>query len=153
MKSSGADQCVWRLVSRLDQAKITLWASTCSPSSQARVTSEKSPSSFEFPNIILMFLLDWLAVTDWPFSSQMHLVLIHGKLVWFHNPHNVALSFWPNRHKAITWLSTWSFTNLSLLGTILLFLLPLLVVHLQVRQACTARVREHDRSVANTCKY
>ena len=52
------------LVSGLEQAKITLWASTYPPSSQARGTSQKSPSSHEFPNTILMFFLDWLAVTD-----------------------------------------------------------------------------------------
>ena len=35
------------------------------------------------------------------FLSRMHLILIHGKLVGFHNPHNVAPP----------WLYTCSFTN------------------------------------------
>ena len=43
MKSSSLYQCVWILVSGLQQAKITLWASTNAPSSQARATSQKSP--------------------------------------------------------------------------------------------------------------
>ena len=44
----------WFLLSRfrkkgLDDMRTTLWASTCWPSSQARVTSVKSLSSFSFP--------------------------------------------------------------------------------------------------------
>ena len=63
MKSSNVDQCLWMLVSGLEPAKITFWASTYSPSTQARVTSQKSPSS-----------QNWLAVTDGPFY--------HG-CIWF----------------------------------------------------------------------
>ena len=40
---SSVDQCVWMLISGLEPAKITLWASTNAPSSQARATSQKSP--------------------------------------------------------------------------------------------------------------
>ena len=39
---SSVDQCVWMLISGLEPAKITLWASANVPSSQARVTSQKS---------------------------------------------------------------------------------------------------------------
>ena len=39
---SSVDQCVWMLISGLEPAKITLWASANAPSSQARVTSQKS---------------------------------------------------------------------------------------------------------------
>ena len=42
IKSSSVDQCVWMLISGLEPAKITLWASANVPSSQARVTSQKS---------------------------------------------------------------------------------------------------------------
>ena len=42
---SSVDQCVWMLISGLEPAKITLWASTNAPSTQARVTSQKLPSS------------------------------------------------------------------------------------------------------------
>ena len=41
----------------LEAAKITLWASTCFPSSQARVTSAKSASSLRFPNAPMTFSL------------------------------------------------------------------------------------------------
>ena len=41
MKSSNVDQCVWMLISGLEPAEITLWASTYASSLQARVTSQK----------------------------------------------------------------------------------------------------------------
>ena len=41
----------------LEEANITLWASTCCPSSQTKVTSLKSLSSLKFPNALL--ILSW----------------------------------------------------------------------------------------------
>ena len=41
----------------LEFARITLWASTCFPSSQARVTSVKSSSSLRLPNVFTTFSL------------------------------------------------------------------------------------------------
>ena len=59
MKSSSSDQWVWVVVRGVEPSKITLWASSWWPSSQARVTSAKSESlsSIKFPNALLM--LSW----------------------------------------------------------------------------------------------
>ena len=53
--------CLFLLIkfwkNRLELARITLWASNCLPSSQARVTSAKSLSSLRIPNALVAFSL------------------------------------------------------------------------------------------------
>ena len=107
--------------SGLQEANTTLWASTCWPSSQTRVTSLKSRSSLSFPNAPLIFswnsfhwrqsfsdiLQGWLRNTNTILSYSInHLMhLCHGGIFFV-----VVLQWW-----------ALCFGNMSMYYTILIF--------------------------------